>query len=211
MSKRGWIIFGIIVLASAIGFAVATYFISNNRQKQTLVSPENKTSTLTPLAVPSQANDSERVYEDSAGFSFSYPGDLTVSDQTPDDNKHYSLLYIKNQTGETSKITVKDVAYSTGDKWSSAEKEVPAGTKPVKTLTLSGLKADYYETAAKIVTVAVSQNILYEIVSPNTPGWQKIHPALSSSFSIGSVPAGNRQSASPPADNTTYEPEQVVE
>lgn len=210
MSKRGLLISGIIVLTSAIGFAAATYFISGNRQKSRLVSPENKPSTLVPPAVPTTAVASDKVYEDSAGFSFKYSSDLTVSDQTPDDNKHYSLVYIKNQTGETTRIRVKDVAYQSGEKWSSAENEVPAGTKPVKTSTLSGLKADYYETAAKIVTVAVSQNILYEIVSPNTPGWQKIHPALVLSFSIGSPITGNGQGSSP-AGNTTYEAEEVVE
>lgn len=210
MSKRGWIIFGVIVLTSAIGFAVATYFISANRRKAPLVSPENKTSTLVPLAVPTTAQETEKVYEDSAGFSFKYSGDLTVSDQTPDDNKHYSLLYVKNQTGETTRIRVKDVAYSSSDQWSSAEKEVPAGTKPVKTSTLSGLKADYYETSTKIITVAISQNILYEIVSPNTPAWQKIHPALASSFTIGAAAIGSQQGSSP-TDNTTYEAEEVVE
>ncbi len=211
MSKKGWIISGIIVLTSAIGFAVATYFISNNRQKTQLVSPENKPSVLAPMAVPTTAQLTEKVYEDSAGFSFKYPGDFSVSDQTPDDNKHYSMLYVKNQTGETTKITVKDVAYSSADQWSSAEKEVLAGTKPVKASILSGLKADYFETATKIITVAISQNILYEIVSPKTPGWQKIHPALVASFAIGEVPAGNKQGSSSPADNTTYESEQVVE
>jgi hypothetical protein len=210
MSKRGWIISGIVVLTSAIGFAVATYFISSSRQKTPLVSPENKVSTLAPLAVPTTVQETEKVYEDSAGFSFSYPGDLTVSDQTPDDNKHYSLLYIKNQSGETTRIRVKDVAYSSSDQWSSAEKEIPAGTKPSKTSTLSGLKSDYYETATKMITVAINQNILYEIVSPNTPGWQKIHSALASSFTIGSTPSAGNQSSSP-ADNTTYEAEEVVE
>lgn len=197
-------------MTSAIGFAAATYFISNNRQKSQLVSPENKPSTLVLPAVPTTALASDKVYEDSAGFSFKYSSELTVSDQTPDDNKHYSLVYIKNQTGETTRIRVKDVAYQSGEKWSAAENEVPAGTKPVKTSTLSGLKADYYETLAKIATVAVSQNILYEIVSPNTPSWQKIHSALVSSFSIGTVVNGNSQS-SPPAANTTYEAEEVVE
>ena len=210
MSKRGWIISGIIVLTAAVGFAIATYFISASRQKTPLVSPENKASTLAPLAVPTTAQTAEKVYEDSSGFSFSYLGDLTVSDQTPDDNKHYSLLYIKNQSGETTRIRVKDVTYQSLDQWSMKEKEVAAETKPSKTSTLSGLKSDYYETATKMITVAISQNILYEIVSPNTPGWQKIHSALASSFTIGSTPSAGNQSSSP-ADNTTYEAEEVVE
>src|SRR3990167_1671799 len=155
MSKKSWIISGIVVLASAIGFAVATYFISGNRQKTPLVSPENKASTLAPLAVPTDISKSEKIYEDSAGFSFSYPGDLTVSDQTPDDTTHYSLLYLKNQSGETTRIRVKD-----------KEKEAVPDSGPAKTLTMAGMKADYYETPAKLTTLAISRNILYEIVSP---------------------------------------------
>ena len=60
MSKKGWIISGIIVLTSAIGFAVATYFISNNRQKTQLVSPENKPSVLASMAVPTTAQLTEK-------------------------------------------------------------------------------------------------------------------------------------------------------
>ena len=220
MSKRGWIISGIIVLISAIGFAVATYFISTNRQETPLVSSETKPSSLAPLAVPTESSTSEQIYEDSAGFSFKYPGELAVSDQTPDDNTHYSLLYLKNKAGETTRIRVKDVAYPTSDQWSTTEKEVPAGSKPVKSLTLSGLKADYYQTPAKLITMAISQNILYEIISPNTPYWQKTHSPLASSFVVGVGSSGEARSgsagrsagqSSSPADNTTYEAEEVVE
>lgn len=200
MSKRGWIISGIIVLASAIGFAVATYFISAGRQNNQMTSPQTKPTSLTPLAVPTEASVSEQIYEDSSGFSFKYPGGLTVSDQTPDDNVHYSLLYLKNQTGETTRIRVKD-----------KEKEAPPDSRPSKTLNLAGMKAEYYETPAKLTTLAVNQNILYEIVSPNTPYWQKVHQGVVESFTIGSAPAGSKQGSSSPADNTTYEPEQVVE
>ncbi|GEM_PF-3381847 len=209
MSKRGWLISGIIVLTAAIGFAAATYFISGSRQKTPLVSPENKASTLAPLAVPTGV-PSDQVYEDSSGFSFKYPGELTVSDQTPDDTIHYSLLYLKNQAGETTRIRVKDVTYPTLDQWAAKEKEVVAGTKPSKTSILSGLKADYYETATKMITVAINQNILYEIVSPNTPGWKKIHQDFVSGFTLGAVAAGNSKN-SPQADNTVYEAEEVVE
>ena len=199
MSKKGWIISGIVVLTSAIGFAVATYFISGNRQKTPLVSPENKASTLAPLAVPTAISAEEKVYEDSAGFSFSYPGDLTVSDQTPDDTTHYSLLYLKNQTGETTRIRVKD-----------KEKEVPPDSKSSKTLNLSGMKAEYYESPIKLTTLAINQNILYEIVSPNTAYWQKVHQTVVESFTIGTAVSGNNKSSSP-AGNTTYEAEEIVE
>lgn len=199
MSKRGWIISGIIVLASAIGFAVATYFISAGRQNNQLTSPETKPTSLEPLAVPTETKLSEQVYEDSSGFSFKYSGELTVSDQTPDDNIHYSLLYLKNQTGETTRIRVKD-----------KEKEVPPDSKPSKTLTMAGMKAEYYETPAKLITLAINQNILYEIVSPNTPYWQKIHSPLALSFTVGAAAIGSQQ-GSLPADNTTYEAEEVVE
>jgi len=199
MSKKSWIISGIVVLTSAIGFAVATYFISGSRQKTPLVSPENKASTLAPLAVPTAIATLEKVYEDSAGFSFSYPGDLTISDQTPDDATHYSLLYLKNQSGETTRIRVKD-----------KEKEVPPDSKSVKTSSLAGMKAEYYESAVKLTTLAINQNILYEIVSPNTAYWQKVHKVVVESFTIGTAVSGNNKS-SPPAGNTTYEAEEVVE
>ncbi|MBI5356847.1 hypothetical protein HZB78_04560 [Candidatus Collierbacteria bacterium] len=199
MSKRGWIIAGIIVLTSAIGFAVATYFISGSRQKTPLVSPENKASTLAPLAVPTAVALAEKVYEDGAGFSFSYPGDLTVSDQTPDDSVHYSLVYLKNQSGETTRIRVKD-----------KEKEVPPDSKSSKTLTLGGMKAEYYESPVKLTTLAINQNILYEIVSPNTAYWKKVHQAVVESFSTGTAVTGNNQNPVP-AGNTTYEAEEVVE
>lgn len=210
MSKRGWLISGIIVLTAAIGFAAATYFLSVTRQKSQIVSPETKASSLSPLAVSTVAVPTEQTYEDSAGFSFKYSGELIISDQTPEDNIHYSVLYLKNQGGETTRIRVKDVTYSSSDQWSLKEKEVPAGSKPPKSSTLSGLKADYYQTPIKVITTAISQNVLYEIVSPNTPYWQKIHSTLTSSFVIGAGSSASRQSSSP-ADNTTYEAEEVVE
>jgi len=199
MSKKSWIISGIVVFTSAIGFAIATYFISANRQKNQPTSPENKVSSLTPLAVPTEAQLPEQVYEDSSGFSFKYPGELTVSDQTPDDNIHYSLLYLKNQSGETTRIRVKD-----------KEKEVSPESKPYKTLSLAGMKAEYYETPVKLTTLAIGQNILYEIVSPNTAYWQKVHQTVVESFTIGTAITGNNQSSAP-AGNTTYEAEEVVE
>lgn len=187
-------------MASAIGFAAATYFISAGRQNNQLTSPETKPTSFPPLAVPTEASVSEQIYEDGSGFSFKYPGGLTVSDQTPDDNVHYSLLYLKNQTGETTRIKVKD-----------KEKEAPPESKPSKTLNLAGMKAEYYETPAKLTTLAINQNILYEIVSPNTSFWQKVHQGVVESFTVGPVSAGGSRQGSSPADNTTYEPEEVVE
>lgn len=199
MSKKGWIIFGTIVLTSVIGFIAANYFISGSRQKETLVSPEDKASTLAPVAVPTTVAVTEKVYEDISGFSFSYPGDLAVSDQTPDDATHYSLIFLKNQSGETTRIRVKD-----------KEKEVPPDSKSVKTLSLAGMKAEYYESAVKLTTLAINQNILYEIVSPNTAYWQKVHKVIVESFTLGTAVSGNNKS-SPPAGNTTYEAEEIVE
>lgn len=193
MSKSSWIaIAAAFLLSVAVTFAIIKFKAP---------APKPVESPLTSLPTPaplSSAALSEKLYQDEAGFSFKYPSDLTVADDTPDDNIHYSRLKLKFQDGTMMELVVKDTA----DQLQAASGAVD--------LKFGNMPANQSKINGRLVTAAVSNNIRYQMTSPDTTYWQKIHSQIAASFVEGIVPAKSASGQSAPQD-TIYEAEEIVE
>ena len=167
-------------------------------------------SPLASLPSPSQLAPpapTDKVYQDESGFSFKYPSDLTVSDDTPDDDIYYSRLKLKKADGTMLELSIKDVSFDSIDSWSA--KELKSST-PAGSLDFGKISAKQFRLTGRLVTAAVAGKILYQLQSPDNDYWQKIHRQIVASFVEGVVPAESAAGQSPASD-TIYEAEEVVE
>ena len=175
-----------------------------------LKAPASKSlgSPLTSLPTPAvSAPAADKLYQDESGFSFKYPSDLTVSDDTPDDDIYYSRLKLKKADGTMLELSIKDISYDSIDSWSA--KELKSST-PAGSLDFGKISAKQFRLTGRLVTAAVAGKILYQLQSPDNDYWQKIHRQIVASFVEGVVPAESAAGQSPASD-TIYEAEEVVE
>jgi len=175
-----------------------------------LKAPASKSlgSPLTSLPTPAvSAPAADKLYQDESGFSFKYPSDLTISDDTPDDDVYYSRLKLKKADGTMLELSIKDISYDSIDSWSA--KELKSST-PAGSLDFGKISAKQFRLTGRLVTAAVAGKILYQLQSPDNDYWQKIHRQIVASFVEGVVPAESAAGQSPASD-TIYEAEEVVE
>lgn len=188
------------VLSIGVTFAVIKF-------KAPAAKPIGSPLTSLPTPLPSSAVVADKLYQDEAGFSFKYTSDLTITDDTPDDNIHYSRLKLKSPDGTMLELIVKDT---------------PAQLEPVPPaavdLKFGNIPANQSKTNGRLVTSAVANKILYQMTSPDTGYWQKIHSQIAASFveGITSQPAaaaafGSPQLAAEAVQDTIYEAEEIVE
>lgn len=178
------------ILSIGVTFAIIKF-------KAPAAKPVESPLTSLPTPVPSPASLSEKLYQDEAGFSFKYPPDLTVADDTPDDNVHYSRLKLKSQDGTMLELVVKDTA---------DQLQTASGASDLK---FGQLAAKQFKTNGRLVTAAVGSKILYQMTSPDTGYWQKIHRQIAQSFVEGLTPV--ESAGQPVSSDTIYEAEEIVE
>lgn len=199
MSKAKLAILIIALLVTAAAIATG-FFVWQKSKKESLPG-----SASTPGAL--QAEGSETTYTDEAGFSFKHPEGVAVSDITPDDDIHYTLLEMSKEDKQMT-VSVRDTKYKTIDDILTKGEDVPSDATLIGGLSLSGISAKQYTKDGKLWTLAIDKGVLYLIESiKDKDFWDKTHDLLVSSFQFekeeqetGSVP-----------DNAIYEAEEVVE
>ena len=203
MSKNSWIaVAAAFVLSVAVTFAIIKF---KAPAAKSLGSP----LTSLPTPVPSSPAAADKLYQDESGFSFKYPADLTVSDDTPDDQVYSSRLKIKNPDGTMLELSVKDISFDSVDSWSRQELK---SSSPAGSLDFAKMPAKQFRVNGRLVTAAVAGKILYHLQSPDTGYWQKIHRQIAASFVEGVIPVESTSATGQsPASDTIYEPEEIVE
>lgn len=212
MSKIWWIV-GVLVLVvggvwAVIGFR---WWFGSRLQPNTVTSPAVSTSE-TGTAKPTLAAD--KTYQDAAGLSFQYPGDLVVTDDTPDDGRHYTLLTAKRGS-EQMKIIARDTEFTTVDKWLTSDREAPKNPTMAGPITIAEVEGRQYTSNGKRYSAAIKDGILYEITSINDDGlWDATHQRILETLAFvtpkpASSASGSQSSGS--SDEIIYETEEVVE
>jgi len=201
MSKNTWIAVAVaFVLSVGVTFAIIKF-----------KAPAAKSvgSPLTSLPTPavSAPAAADKLYQDEAGFSFKYPSDLTVTDDTPNDDVYYSRLKLKKSDGSMMELSIKDVSFDSVDSWSRQELK---SASPAGSLDFGKIQAKQFRANGRLITAAVADKILSQLQSPDTDYWQNLHRQIAASFVEGVVPAESAAGQSSAAD-TIYEPEEVVE
>ena len=168
---------------------------------------------ITPILETIKISTKEAVlFEDESGFSFKYYNDLTVTDITPDDDEHYSLLsVINNDKKELVRIKLADTKYKKLNDWlKSWEKEASVTAKLSGATALDNIAASNYSTENQLFTAAIDHEVLYLIETMNQePETKKLFELIIQSFRLG-LPE-SRSPESGIIDTTIYESEEVIE
>ena len=197
MSKNNIILLVVIVVLVS-GLGVGTYLVLKPKQ---ITNPRASSNDTGFLNTAKKSQVQNLIYEDTAGFSFDYPSDFVVTDKSLEDDSYYSYLDIKNEKGSIFLI-VSDTKYKTLDDWKKANTTATI----VGATTLGGVKANQYNLAGNLVTVAIEEGILYELRSVSQDA--KIdagHTTILDSFKFANA---NNTAA---GDGTIYEEEEVIE
>lgn len=152
----------------------------------------------------------KKIYTHDSGFSFSYPSNLEISEETPKGDEYYALLNIKSpKTSEVLTISIKDTKVKSADVW--IEDSLPEA-KLYGAGTIGEISAKQYAFTsldkAFLKTLAIDLGVLYEITNLQDGGfWEETSELISSTFVFGEQEAA----ALVPVDNAVYEEEEVVE
>lgn len=181
-----------------------------------LVIKNKKTETVTPLGLgQKQETALEKIvtYNDSSGFKFDYPENLTVKDVSGTASDVYSSLEISS-TKQTGKTTIKiiDSPYDSLKSFLSSKEVSSAGISRDVMMASMSAKQVQLTNPKRLETLAIFNGIMYAIESPldDNGFWNKVHNQIVSSLSVetenASVLSGESGS-----DQSAPDEEEVIE
>lgn len=205
-NKKGIFVF-VVVFVSIIGLIL----LLNRNTPRDLQSP----------VVKSQAENSAKIvpsetfieYIDPSGFSFSYPDNLSITNNEITDNSTYTdiQLFAKGINGSLS-FKITDTKFKTPDDWLKAN-QVSSKITP-KEVNLGTLKAVEVQTSDRLMLGAIDQGILFTVEMPliEQDFWMKVYEKIISGFTFNSVSSQNSSGVvSPLSPDVSFEGEEVVE
>lgn len=181
----------LILAAVALGFLV----LSQGEQKKPASSAISEIRKNEP-------SNTLLDYTDPAGFSFSYPDNLSIVKNETTDNKYADITLSSKDISGSLNLKISDSKFKTLDEWVKLNK----GT--LKETNLGTLKAAEIKTSDRLYLGALDQGILFTIEIPRVEEefWMKVYDKILSGFSFV-APA---DAASTP-DDVSFEGEEVVE
>lgn len=165
-----------------------------------LLFAQKKPSLSTPQA-DKQLPKTFISYTDPAGFSFSYPDNLSLVNNEPKSERTYSdiTLTAKGLDGNLS-LVISDTNFKTLDEWLKAN-----GTGTSKEVKLGGLKAIETTTNNKLTLGAIDQGILFTIVVPladRKDFWMEVYNQILQDFTFV---------AQATSEDVIFEGEEIIE
>ncbi|HUW21621.1 MAG TPA: hypothetical protein VMW41_03030 [Candidatus Bathyarchaeia archaeon] len=204
----------IIIIAVAGLVSVGIFLSKKIFEKPGLVEP------ILPEELPQKAVTMS-VWEDPAGFTFSYPAEVKI-DPHEEDEENYAHLDLTSPDYEGNiVIWVKDTKYRTIDSWLKDEGtdgqavDTELGGEPAKKVV--------YSNPEKIITAAIDVDALVLIeMTPDLRGyWQDVYSKVLDTFvfiPIGQQNEGTKssqpaseESGTGTSGNIIMEPEEVIE
>lgn len=123
-------------------------------------------------------------YEDTSGFSFDYPSDLTVQEIELENNTVYSSLELLGSEPGKLTIRISDTQYPDLKTWQKdlETKQVINEVRPVNWDDLTAVEFSYGAPKLR-KTAAVDSKVIYELEAPADNGyWDKIRESILSSL-----------------------------
>lgn len=199
--KRWWIA---IIIGILLGGAGSGFFLWKTKYSKPLVSTTDQQSNTD--STPAQ---SLTVWEDPAGFSFSYPQGLTI-DTHPEDQENYAHLEFTSPE-HSGKILIwaKDLpSAATIDAWVKANKAYAGATVMDSTLAGAGAKKILLAgppQSRHVVSYADDLLFIVEVTLEDAAFWSPIADGIIDSFKI--IPLEEESAAAPePAGTGEYVP-----
>ncbi|MFZ2025497.1 MAG: hypothetical protein WAV51_04390 [Microgenomates group bacterium] len=199
------IVIGSIVFAGCI--IVAGIFVYRTKFIRSVQNTEPAV-TVAPKALV--------LWEDPAGFSFTYPADLTVN-KHDEDTENYAHVELTS-AGHAGNIIIwaKDTTYQTIDAWvkgDSTVKKAPSvdttlGGKEAKKIILSGV-------TKKMITGAIDVDVLITVeadMQTDEAYWTEIHSGITQTFVFTAAETTSDMDVQTGTDDSSqYDEEEVLE
>lgn len=155
-------------------------------------------------AKKNQPSDTLLDYTDPAGFSFSYPDNLSIVKNDLEGGSVYADIQLasKDLNGSLN-LKISDSQFATLDDWLKLNKA--AYKEPPKEVKLGSLKALEIKTADRLYLGALDQGVFFTIEIPlvEEDFWMKVYDKVLISFSF--------VSPEPASSDVTFEGEEVVD
>ncbi|MBL7150769.1 hypothetical protein ISS86_02475 [Candidatus Microgenomates bacterium] len=200
----------LIILAVVLVLSIAAIIIFKSKQK---------TGIDTPLDSPTVESSSVAkltVWDDPAGFSFSYPEEIEIDPHSEDEENYAHLeLILSSEPGGRIIIWVKESDFTDIEDWA----EATAGGQIFDTeLDAEPAKKIAYSEPTKLVTAAIDVDalVLIEMIPDKKGYWQKVYDKILSSFKF--IPLEGEETApvqaepaEPASANIIEEAEEMIE
>lgn len=181
-------------------------------------SPDSLIETSAPKIVT--PSDTFIDYTDPAGFSFSYPDNLSISNSAVSEDSanvmdpdiYASLQLFSNDKSGSLNIKIADTKLKSLDAWLK-ENQIPETNVPTEK-QLGGLKAFEVKTADRLMLAAIDQAVLFTIDMPliEQDFWMKVYDKVTKDFAFATPePDTTQTGTSYSADEIIFEGEEVVE
>lgn len=186
-----------IILAVLIIGVVATGLV--------VLNPVKKSSLTIPHLQEAKRNlPSETFidYTDPAGFTFSYPDNLSIIKNDTDASTYADLQLSSKDVSGSLNLKITDSEFATINDWLKLYKSEPVEKK------LGNLQAMEVKTPDRLYLGALDQEIFFTIEMPRIEEefWMKVYDKLLSGFSFVAPAAATSTS-----DDVSFEGEEVVE
>lgn len=207
MSKKIIIVIVILLAISVLGgiFVASTLTRNNQPQVQRRV-PSAQTQTKTSPAA------SDQKYEDSSGFSFSYPASLKIYEESSNLTSEYYAYLTLEYNATYGYFTAADTGYKSVDEYVFKDSKIK-GASLVGASNIDGVSAKQYEKGGELFTIAYDLGVLYILKTPKDKVfWDSAHEQMIDSFAFLSSNATPAPVAgNPTGGQVIYEPEVVVQ
>lgn len=192
----------LIFIVVLLGVGVFTI----TRSKRALQNP------LTNLAPkPVIPSNTFITYEDSNGFQFDYPDNISLSKAEIEDPSVYTDLSLySNQVNGSISLNISDTKLKNIDSWILENKLV--SIDPPKEIMFGNLKATEIKTSDHLYLAAIDQGILFAVSMPNLEEkfWNPVYSKVVSEFKF-ITPQSTSLVGTAPEEDAFFEGEEVVE
>ena len=174
-------------------------------------SPKSQSPVKNESSLKSAASENLKEYTDPAGFSFSYPASVSISQKNTTNNSIYSSLEATSSS-TLGKITLEAVSSD-----ALSLKDLVKSKTGITNVKLADLDAQQYTEKGDIITLALDEGVLFTIiVSPenNTRFWKEVNNNILSSF-VFALPEVAQEDSSATSSSTdsdvSFEGEETIE
>lgn len=188
-----------IVAVLSLVLIVAGALFFSNRPKDQLSSPL--------INQPKEIVPSETLieYTDPAGFTFSYPDNLSLTPNELTDAAYAELQLFAKGVGGNLILKISDSKFANLDEWAKSIKDAEGISKEAK---LGSLKALEVKTANGLKLASIDQGVIFSIDVSQNDFWMKVYSKVLADFSFAPPAQGDVGSSS---DDVSFEGEEVVE
>lgn len=175
--KKYLILSILVLLTLAIGLILIWI-----RLKTPLSNPQSNLIQIPKKADPSQTYIE---YSDPAGFSFSYPDNLSISKAEIEDPSTYTdlVIFSKDVNGSLN-LKIADSNFTSLDDWLKIN-QIPSSTA-TKEVNLGDLKALEVKTADRLLLGSLDQGVFFTIELPliEEDFWMRVYNRLLTEFTF---------------------------